>query len=56
MNKIEAIKALGGALGPDDLVVCCNGMIGRELYGHGSAEVVADDVGAGKAEVGAESV
>ena len=32
MNKIEAIKALGGALGPDDLVVCCNGMIGRELY------------------------
>jgi len=32
MNKVEAIKALGGALGPDDLVVCCNGMIGRELY------------------------
>ena len=32
MNKIEAIKALGSTLGPDDLVVCCNGMIGRELY------------------------
>ena len=32
MNKVEAIKALGSVLGPDDLVVCCNGMIGRELY------------------------
>src|SRR5215208_292388 len=32
------------------------GMIGRELYGHGPAEVVADDVGVGQAEVGAESV
>jgi thiamine pyrophosphate-dependent acetolactate synthase large subunit-like protein len=32
MNKVEAIQALGRSLGPDDLVVCCNGMIGRELY------------------------
>jgi sulfopyruvate decarboxylase subunit beta len=32
MNKLEAVKALVGALRPDDLVVCCNGMIGRELY------------------------
>src|SRR5215208_3416040 len=32
------------------------GMIGRELYGHGPAEVVADDVGVGQAEAGAESV
>jgi hypothetical protein len=32
MNKVEAIKALGAVLRPDDLVVCCNGMIGRELY------------------------
>lgn len=32
MNKLEAVKALVGVLRPDDLVVCCNGMIGRELY------------------------
>ncbi len=32
MNKLEAIKALTGRLSPEDLVVCCNGMIGRELY------------------------
>jgi len=32
MNKMEAVKALTGALAPDDLLVCCNGMIGRELY------------------------
>ena len=32
MNKLEAVKALLGALRPDDLLVCCNGMIGRELY------------------------
>jgi len=32
MNKVEAIKALGAAIQPDDLIVCCNGMIGRELY------------------------
>ncbi len=32
MNKLEAIKAFLGPLKPDDLVVCCNGMIGRELY------------------------
>jgi sulfopyruvate decarboxylase subunit beta len=32
MNKLEAVKALLATLGPNDLVVCCNGMIGRELY------------------------
>jgi thiamine pyrophosphate-dependent acetolactate synthase large subunit-like protein len=32
MNKLEAVKALVAALKPEDLVVCCNGMIGRELY------------------------
>lgn len=32
MNKIEAIKAFTAVVRPDDLVVCCNGMIGRELY------------------------
>ncbi len=32
MNKIQAIEALLRAIGKDDLVVCCNGMIGRELY------------------------
>jgi thiamine pyrophosphate-dependent acetolactate synthase large subunit-like protein len=32
MNKLDAAKAFLGALRPDDLVVCCNGMIGRELY------------------------
>ncbi len=32
MNKIDAIKGLASVLQPDDLVVCCNGMIGRELY------------------------
>src|SRR4051812_33081108 len=32
MNKLEAIKTLMAAVGPDDLLVCCNGMIGRELY------------------------
>src|SRR5262249_7412366 len=32
MNKIEAIKAFAATLSPDDLVVCCDGMIGRELY------------------------
>jgi sulfopyruvate decarboxylase subunit beta len=32
MNKIDAIKDLAGVLAPDDLVICCNGMIGRELY------------------------
>src|SRR5215207_1221485 len=31
-------------------------MVGRELHGHGPAEVVADDVGAGQTEVGAESI
>ena len=32
MNKMQAIEALVGLLTPEDLVVCCNGMIGRELY------------------------
>ncbi len=32
MNKLEAIAALVKALKPDDLIVCCNGMIGRELF------------------------
>ena len=32
MNKVEAIKALTAVVGDDDLLVCCNGMIGRELY------------------------
>ena len=32
MNKVDAIKAFTSAVRPDDLIVCCNGMIGRELY------------------------
>ncbi|MFO0754877.1 MAG: thiamine pyrophosphate-dependent enzyme [Byssovorax sp.] len=32
MNKLDAIKALMKLVGKDDLIVCCNGMIGRELY------------------------
>jgi sulfopyruvate decarboxylase subunit beta len=32
MNKVDAIKALMAHVKADDLVVCCNGMIGRELY------------------------
>jgi sulfopyruvate decarboxylase subunit beta len=32
MNKLDAIKALSAVISPDDLIVCCNGMIGRELY------------------------
>jgi sulfopyruvate decarboxylase subunit beta len=32
MNKLEAIKALRAVVSADDLLVCCNGMIGRELY------------------------
>jgi len=32
MNKLEAVKTIVAALRPEDLVVCCNGMIGRELY------------------------
>jgi sulfopyruvate decarboxylase subunit beta len=32
MNKLDAVKALVAHLRPEDLVVCCNGMIGRELY------------------------
>jgi thiamine pyrophosphate-dependent acetolactate synthase large subunit-like protein len=35
MNKVEAIKALMQHVAADDLVVCCNGMIGRELYTYG---------------------
>jgi sulfopyruvate decarboxylase subunit beta len=32
MNKLEAVKALCESVGSEDLIVCCNGMIGRELY------------------------
>jgi thiamine pyrophosphate-dependent acetolactate synthase large subunit-like protein len=32
MNKVDAIKALASTLEADDLIICCNGMIGRELY------------------------
>lgn len=32
MNKLEAVKGLLAWTRPDDLIVCCNGMIGRELY------------------------
>jgi len=32
MNKLDAIRALCQVFGKDDLIVCCNGMIGRELY------------------------
>ena len=35
MNKLEALKVFTTAVGKDDLVVCCNGMIGRELYTYG---------------------
>jgi sulfopyruvate decarboxylase subunit beta len=35
MNKVDAIKALMQHVLADDLVVCCNGMIGRELYTYG---------------------
>lgn len=34
MNKVQAIQALAATLDPADLVICCNGMIGRELYTH----------------------
>ena len=32
MNKMEAIGALMERVSDDSLVVCCNGMIGRELF------------------------
>lgn len=32
MNKLEALKVLTATVGATDLLVCCNGMIGRELY------------------------
>ena len=32
MKKLEAVKAVLDVTGPGDLVICCNGMIGRELY------------------------
>lgn len=32
MNKMEAIGALMERVADDTLVVCCNGMIGRELF------------------------
>ena len=54
VGKVELV--LVGRSRDDDEASDDVGMIGRELYGHGSAEVVADDVGVGQAEVGAESV
>src|SRR5918995_2370529 len=53
-RKVDLI--LVGRSSDDDETSDDVGMIGRELYGHGPAEVVADDVGVGQAEVGAESV
>ena len=53
-RKVELV--LVGRSTDDDEASDDVGMICRELYGHGPAEVVADDVGAGQAEVGAESV
>ena len=53
-RKVELV--LVGRSRDDDEASDDVGMIGRELYGHGPAEVVADDVGVGQAEVGAESV
>jgi thiamine pyrophosphate-dependent acetolactate synthase large subunit-like protein len=35
MKRADAVRVLGGRLGPDDLVVCCNGMVGRELWTYG---------------------
>jgi sulfopyruvate decarboxylase subunit beta len=32
MKKLDAAKTFASALSPDDLVVVCNGMIGRELF------------------------
>lgn len=32
MDKLQAVKAVLAASTPDDLIVCCNGMIGRELF------------------------
>src|SRR5262245_47764299 len=32
MNKLDALRAVTRVFGKDDLIVCCNGMIGRELY------------------------
>lgn len=32
MNKMEAIRALMERVADDTLIVCCNGMIGRELF------------------------
>jgi sulfopyruvate decarboxylase subunit beta len=32
MKRAEAVQVLVGRLASDDLVVCCNGMVGRELW------------------------
>lgn len=32
MDKLQALRALSTCLRPDDLVIACNGMIGRELF------------------------
>src|SRR5215208_1040885 len=53
-RKVDLV--LVGRSSDDDEASDDIGMIGRELYGHGPAEVVADDVGVGQAEAGAESV
>src|SRR5829696_803574 len=53
-RKVDLV--LVGRSSDDDEASDDVGMIGRELYGHGPAEVVADNAGVGQAEVGAESV
>lgn len=35
MKRAEAVEALVQCLAADDLVVCCNGMTGRELWTYG---------------------
>jgi thiamine pyrophosphate-dependent acetolactate synthase large subunit-like protein len=32
VKKLDALKAFMTTVAPDDLIVCCNGMIGRELF------------------------
>jgi sulfopyruvate decarboxylase subunit beta len=35
MKRAEAVRVLARWLAPDDLLVCCNGMVGRELWTYG---------------------
>jgi sulfopyruvate decarboxylase subunit beta len=35
VKRVEAVRIFVEHLRPDDLVVCCNGMVGRELYTYG---------------------